>query len=545
MRRFRVLGACSTLAIAGLLVLRAGGQSTLSPRTVLGSFGPPAIESGTRPDLSRAPDSAEARQRLTLRGESTPADRTDRAGRRYVAGRVIVKFRDGASNAARLSALTAASRTAVIGNRPSYADFDIVSIDASEDAEVVAQSLSVRSDVEYAQPSYRMRPKFKPNDAYYGDQWNLPVIGMEQAWDIQPAAGSTITVAVLDTGVAYTTTTLTFRAQAFTMDSDGSIGFPGQRGTLYPALGTLNLSFVAATELGASSRFVSPHDFIWEDDTPVDLDGHGTHVTGTIGQLTNNGSNGTGDTRNGGGTAGIAFNVKIMPVKVISTEWDDIFRSPNVGTDDVVARGIRYAADNGAKIINMSFGEIGSSSSVLDSAMRYAVSKGAFMAISAGNEFEDGNPTEIPASLAGSINGAVAVGAIDRSKNHAFYSNTGTYVELAAPGGSFRGFDKLGGVLQQTLDLALTETFLSTPANFKAPRFDGLAYYYFTGTSMAAPHVSGVAAMLMQQGITDPAAVEAALERFADDLGTPGRDNTFGFGLVNARRTLLGLGLAK
>jgi serine protease len=237
--------------------------------------------------------------------------------------------------------------------------------------------------------------------------------------------------------------------------------------------------------------------------------------------------------------------VKIMPVKVISTEWDDIFLSPNVGTDDVVARGIRYAADNGAKVINMSFGENGSSSAVLESAMRYAAGKGVFMSISAGNEFEDGNPIEIPASLASKIDGAVSVAAIDRAKNHAFYSNTGSWVELAAPGGSFRGFDKTGGVLQQTLDLTVSETFTLSPARFSAPRFDALAYFYFTGTSMAAPHVSGVAAMLMQQGVTNPAAVEAALEQFADDLGSPGRDNTFGWGLVNARRTLLGLGLAR
>jgi serine protease len=546
MRRFRVLGASSTVAIAVALVLRANGQGVLSPRTIIDHFAPPAIENGIRPDLSRAPDSPETRQRRSLRRASGPADRVGSSGRPYVAGRVIVKFRDGASAESRIGDLAAASRTARMGNRPTYADFDVVSIDPNEDAEAVATALSARPDVEYAQPSYRMRPKFRPNDRFYDEQWNLPIIGMEQAWDIQPAAGSSITVAVLDTGVAYANQTFRFRAQSFSIDNDGNIGAPDAPGTtVYPALGDLTLSFVAATELGPSTRFVSPHDFIWEDDMPVDLDGHGTHVSGTIGQLTNNGTNGSGDAKNGGGTAGIAFNVKIMPVKVISTEWDDIFLSPNVGTDDVVARGIRYAADNGAKVINMSFGEIGSSSSVLESAMRYAVGKGVFMAISAGNEFEDGNPVEIPASLASKIDGAVSVAAIDRAKNHAFYSNTGSWVELSAPGGSFRGFDKTGGVLQQTLDLAVSETFTLSPAQFSAPRFDALAYYYFTGTSMAAPHVSGVAAMLMQQGITDPAAVEAALEKFADDLGTPGRDDTFGYGLVNARRTLLGLGLAK
>ena len=544
MRPLRVLCGCSTVLVAAF-VLHVQGQAPATPRVLIDHFAPSAIEGDTRPDRSHAPDSPETRRRLSLRAASTPGDRIDSRGRRYLPGRVVVKFRDGASTPARLAAVAAAAPAATIASRPSYADFDLVSIGANDDAEAVVRALAARSEVEFAQLSYRMRPKFKPNDRYYEDQWNLPMIGMESAWDIQPGAGSAITVAVLDTGMAYTNVTLDFRAGAFSVDSAGDIGPPQGVGTRYPALGALRLSFVAATELGPSSRFVAPWDFIWDDATPVDLDGHGTHVAGTIGQLTNNASNGTGDTRNGGGTAGIAFNVKLMPVKVISTQWDDIFDSPHVGTDDVVARGIRYAADNGAKVINMSFGEIGDSSPVLESAMRYAVGKGAFMAISAGNEFEDRNPTEIPAAIANRVNGAVSVAAIDRAKNHAFYSNTGNWVELAAPGGSFRGFDNVGGVLQQTLDFGVVETYLRPLSQFGAPRFDARAYIYYTGTSMAAPHVSGVAAMLMQQGITDPAAVEAALEKFADDLGAAGRDDTFGFGLINARKTLLGLGLAK
>jgi serine protease len=544
MRPLRVLCGCSTIGVA-LFVLHVHAQNPARPRVLFDRFATSAIEGDNRPDRSHAPDSPETRRRLSLRAASSPGDRIDSRGRHYLPGRVVVKFREAASTAVRLEALASAAPAARISSRPAYADFDLVTIGANDDAESVVGALARRGEVEYAQLSYRMRPKFKPNDKYYEDQWNLPLIGMESAWDIQPGAGSAITVAVLDTGVAYTNVTLDFRGTAFTVDSDGDIGPPFGIGTRFPALGPVRLSFVAATELGTSTRFVSPYDFIWDDDTPVDLDGHGTHVAGTIGQLTNNASNGTGDTRNAGGTAGIAFNVKIMPVKVISTQWDDIFSSPHVGTDDVVARGIRYAADNGAKVINMSFGELGDSSPVLESAMRYAVGKGAFMAISVGNEFEDGNPMEIPAAIATRVNGAISVAAIDRAKNHAYYSNTGSWVELAAPGGSFRGFDKVGGVLQQTLDLLVVETYLSTPAQFTAPRFDALAYYYFTGTSMAAPHVSGLAAMLMQQGITDPAAVEAALEKFADDLGNAGRDDTFGFGLINARKSLLGLGLAK
>ena len=220
----------------------------------------------------------------------------------------------------------------------------------------------------------------------------------------------------------------------------------------------MTLSFVAAPDLGPSSRFVAPHDFIWDTDVPVDLDGHGTHVSGTIGQTTNNGQ----------GVAGVAFNVKLMPVKVLDSAWDTIFGAPNVGTDDSVARGIRYAVDNGARIINMSLGRTGAAGSapVVEDAIKYAVGKGAFVAIAGGNEFEDGNPTEVIAEIANRIQGAVSVAALDRNHNRAFYSSTGNYIELAAPGGSFRGFDSDGGILQQTLDLDLVETYTMSPARF-------------------------------------------------------------------------------
>ena len=206
---------------------------------------------------------------------------------------------------------------------------------------------------------------------------------MEHAWDLNPGATRDIIVAVLDSGVAYRSVVRRFNAPAFRA-SNGVTIFS------FPALGDIDVPFAAAPDLAGPDRFVAPRDFIWNDNDPLDMDGHGTHVTGTIGQLTNNSV----------GVAGMAFNVRIMPVKVIDSLWDDIFRSPFQGTDDVVARGVRYAVDNGAKVLNMSIGRSGPPSPLLQDALLYATSHGAFVSIAAGNDFEQGNPAEWPAAYA-------------------------------------------------------------------------------------------------------------------------------------------------
>jgi serine protease len=523
MAEFRARAWCVALVVAAsLTAIGLRGQTANAPPVILQGVGLDPVDEGVIRITSQTPGGTVQIRRAAIRAALW---RASHASARYVAGRVIVRFRDETSDTARQAAIAAVSRTAVMIARPDSADFDVVRIDRSEDPEAAARAFGDRPEVQYAQAAYRVQTLARPNDPLYAQlQWNLPLINMEQAWDLQPLAGSAVTVAVVDTGLAYENATITATIPAFIDD----------QGNTYPALGAVTIPYSGAPQIvgaGHAGRIVAPHDFIWDTAVPLDFDGHGTHVSGTIGQLTNDGI----------GTAGVAFNVKLMPVKVVQSMWDSLLGSPNEGDDGDLARGIRYAADNGAKVINVSVGRTGPPAPVVEAAMRDAVAKGVFIVVAAGNDFEQGNPVEVVAEIASRLPGAVSVAAVDPSRSHAYYSNSGSYVELSAPGGSARGFGDQGFIWQQTFDYTFTDTFLLPPGEYAAPRFDVLAYVGYTGTSMAAPHVAGVAAMLIQQGITDPAAIEDRLEKTAVDLGAPGRDQTFGYGLIDARAALRGM----
>ncbi|MBN2370317.1 MAG: S8 family serine peptidase [Vicinamibacteria bacterium] len=454
--------------------------------------------------------------------ESIPAQKisTDQDQNKCAAGHIVVKFAPGLSAESMQSLARDIGASAV--EQPEYADFHYVKLPEGLDPVIAAKTLADRPGVVYSEPDPLLHLLFTPNDEYYSSQWNLQMIGMEEAWDINPGASSDVVVAVADTGVALFDGNIVYPAGAITVKTA-----PDLRGT----------------------NIVAPRDFVWGSNYPADYQGHGTHVAGTIAQRTNNGI----------GAAGMAYNASIMPLKVIPTLLDYLLGLPFPASLDAdsaafasrLAQATRYAADNGAHVINMSLGSYQPLTSMED-ALRYAVDNGVFIAIAAGNEAERPgsddplgrvNPIEYPAKYAETIDGVVAVAALGANLQRAPYSNFHSYVELAAPGGNMRIRER-DGILQQTL--ACEPAFIIGDYAFvRLECLSDFKYDFYQGTSMATPHVAGFAALLVSQGITSPAAIEAAMKRFAIDVPPSGRDDYTGYGVINPRDTLLGLGLAR
>lgn len=355
-------------------------------------------------------------------------------------------------------------------------------------------------DVEYAVPNYRARiSQFMPNDPgirpgnglgrWHETQWNFAGefgVNAPRAWELARRAnadgGRGVVVAVLDTGVAYT-----------------------NRGR-----------FRRAPDL-YSRRFVRGYDFVDEDRHPNDENGHGTHVTGTIAQRTNNGM----------GVTGLAYGVKIMPLRVLDFQ--------GAGDASAIARAITWAARRGADVINMSLEfEAGVRASQIPDivrALRYARREGTVIVAASGNA---GNQAVAYPARAGHV---ISVGAVTAHGCQAEYSNSGRGLDVVAPGGGNDAANRDNEWDAAHCDPSRTgpdiyqQTFTTSVRRFGYP--DG-----YQGTSMAAPHVSATAALILATRRLgrnpSPPAVEARLESTAREMGPPGYDRRYGHGLIDA-----------
>lgn len=314
------------------------------------------------------------------------------------------------------------------------------------DVPKLVSALQREPAVRYSQPNYIYKLFGKPNDPQYSRQWGMQKINFDQGWSLVKP-GSKVTVAILDTGV--------------------DVNHPDLKNRLVPGTNTVN-------------PLKSTRDDV----------GHGTHVAGIAGAGINNGQ----------GIAGVAGfpNIKIMPVKV--------FDGSGGGSDISISDGIIWAADHGARVMNMSFGSY-YQSDVLNEAIDYAYKKGVVMVAAAGNWASQ------DISYPAAISKVMAVSATDKDNKLADFSSYGPMIDVCAPG------DKIY-------------------STFWDP-YKGSTYSEMSGTSMASPMVAGLAALLLAKNpkLTNDE-VRQIIEASATDLGDPGWDPKFGHGMINVAKAL-------
>ncbi|MBS0555671.1 MAG: S8 family serine peptidase, partial [Proteobacteria bacterium] len=309
----------------------------------------------------------------------------------------------------------------------------IVQLPAQASEKAVEALLKNNKHLKFAERDLILPQALAVSDPYYGSEWHVPKIGADTAWDLSSGAG--VTIAILDSGV------------------DGT----------HPDL---------------AGRLVPGWNFYDNNSNTADVNGHGTQVAGTAAAESNNGV----------GVAGVAGGARIMPVRVAS--------STGSGSLTAIASGLTWAADQGARVANLSFYGVSSSSAIL-SAAQYMKNKGGLVTVSAGNY---GTEAPFPATDA-----MIIVSATDSNDVKTSWSSYGAYVDLAAPG---------AGIYTTT---------------------NGGGYGAVSGTSFSAPITAGVVALMMaaNPGL-GAATIEKLLFSSATDLGTVGFDTYYGYGRVNA-----------
>ena len=456
------------LILLTALVVSACGASGVAPPVPTPTPTPPPGTVGT---VTGSVAVAPTRVSPAPAGPSFPARTVTRRPTTlpvYVPNRLLVKFRPGVQGAERTAVHAQAGGT--VSKEIPRLGVQIVRLPSNVPAAQALANYRASPLVEYAEQDVYVFKVAAPTDPSYPLQWHYPLINLENAWNVVTGAPGVI-AAVVDTGIRP-----------------------------HPDLTGIT---------------VAGFDFFDNDSDPTDPGcptvnssdpSHGMHVSGTIAATTNNGV----------GVAGINWTgTKIMPIRVLGEDVPS--GQCGVGSMGDVAAGITYAADHGAKVINLSLGGYGTTMT-LTTAVNYAYGLGVTMVAAAGNDNTDiGASPFYPASYSN----VLAVSAISCSNTKALYSNYGSPIDIAAPGGDDT-VDCPGGIVG---DMVLSTSW--SPAS-------GNGYWYFEGTSMAAPHVAGVLALMIARGITGPATLQSTLQSTATNLGAPSWDPIFGWGKVNA-----------
>ena len=436
------------------------------------------------------------------KGEKTP---------QYKEGEIIIKLKDEAENNLKnkenpaptdtgISSLNSLDQKNQVSEiKPVIAEADKIPAEAKKegakeleqiyqlkvpegkDEQAVADSYKGDPNIEYAEPNLKVEIDNTPNDPYFSssDSWGqgfddlygLKKINAASAWDINQGSENVV-VAVIDTGVDYTHEDLAANMWVNNDEIPGNNIDDDNNGYIDDVYG---------------------YDFYNDDGDPKDDHGHGSHCSGTISGVGNNGQ----------GVVGVNWRAKIMAVKFLSQGGSGY-------TSDAIS-GVYYAVNNGAKVLSNSWGGWGRSSS-LQTAINWAHERGVVFVAAAGNSNADAYDFS-PAGL----DNVIAVSATDNNDAKASFSNYGNVIDVAAPGVSI-------------LSVRATGTSMCS-------QFD--KYCVASGTSMATPHVSGLAALVWARNpAADNNLVESIIKSNADDLGSPGFDTTYGYGRINAYKAL-------